>query len=307
MRFNSQTAKLRNAPLRTLLFAPGDHPRRLARVGEFGADGVVLDLEDAVADANKTTARSSIRSTLERLQGQVITIVRTNALGTGRLADDLAAVVCPALDAVMIPKVDDPGTLHEVDRLLRELERALGLPEGRVEVLALIETALGVARCEEIALAAPARVATFGFGSGDFSVEMGIDLTRGADELQHPRARLAVATRAAGLAPPVDGPWLLELDDHEGLRADCLRSRGIGFQGRMVIFPGHVAVAGAAYSELDPQELARLRGVVEAFEEALAGGSASIRVDGRFVDTPLYLMAKRRLLVHGDHDHEVQQ
>lgn len=280
--------------LRALLFAPGNEPRKLAKVGGFGADAIVLDLEDAVADAEKAAARDTVRAALPTYTGRSVVFVRVNAAATGRLEDDVRAVVCPDLDGILVPKVEHMDTATEVDGLLGELEREQGLPEGHVRVVLLVETALGLVRCDEIALAAPGRVVTLIFGLGDFSTDLGVDLTPDATELLYARSRVVVAARAAGLGPAIDGPYF-DLHNLDGLRSDSLRSRQLGFQGRVVVYPPQLETVHGAYAELDPAEVERARRVVDAFEQAEAAGSASIQVDGRFVDYPIYERAKQKL------------
>jgi citrate lyase subunit beta/citryl-CoA lyase len=284
-------------PLRSLLFAPGNQPRKLEKVGGFGSDAIVLDLEDAVADAEKSAARETVRAALPTYAEPTIVFARVNGAETGRLDDDVRATVCPDLDGLMIPKVERPETLPELDRLLSGLEREHGLPDGHVRLIALIETARGLVRCEEIALAAPERLLTIVFGLGDFSVDIGVDLTPDATELLYGRSRVVVAARAARLRPPLDGPFL-DLQNVEGLVADTLRSRQLGFQGRVVVYPPQVEHVQRAYSELSPEEADRAQRVVEAFEQAEAAGSASIQVDGRFVDYPIYARAKEKLRLY---------
>ena len=280
--------------LRSLLFAPGNHPRKLEKVGTFGSDAIVLDLEDAVADAEKDAARGLVREALATYGTSTVRIVRVNGHDTGRMEDDLQAVACEALDCVMVPKVERPETLARADAVLGQLERERGLPEGAIRVLALIETARGLVHCEEIALAAPRRMLTLIFGLGDFSVDVGVDITPEGDELLYGRSRVIVAARAAGMRAALDGPYL-DLPNLEGLEADCWRSRRLGFQGRVVIYPGHVDTVQRVYAELSDEEAERCRRIVEAFEAAEAAGSASIQVDGRFVDYPLYHRARHKL------------
>lgn len=283
--------------LRSLLFVPGSDERKLGRVASFGADVVVIDLEDAVAEDQKSAARALTREAIPGCgAGGALVTVRVNAVGTGRMEDDVAAVLRPELAAIMIPKVQDAATLQALDRALAAAEREQGMPDGSVRVLALIETARGIAGCERILASAPARTHTAVFGAGDFSAELGVDLTRDAEELLYARSRLVVAARAAGLAKPVDGPWL-DLRDTDGLAADCVRSLGLGFQGRITVYPPQVETVHRAYSSLPVEEVERARRVVEAFEEAQARGVASIRVDGRFVDYPLYRLARERLML----------
>lgn len=291
----AETAEWDNQLLRSLLFVPGSDERKLGKVGGFGADAVVIDLEDAVADEQKQAARATTRAAVPELVGAGLVVVRVNGMDTGLLADDVAAVVTPGLDAIMVPKVEDAETLAVADGAIAEAERAAGLAEGTIRLFVLIETPLGLTRCEDLLAGAPPRAHTSVFGAGDFSVALGVDLTPDATEILYARSRLIAATRAAGLAPPVDGPWL-RLKDLEGLEADCLRSRGLGFQGRVTVYPPQVAPVMRSYSALSEEEAERARGVVEAFEEAEARGLASLRVDGRFVDYPIYRLAKERLL-----------
>jgi citrate lyase subunit beta/citryl-CoA lyase len=212
------------------------------------------------------------------------------------MEDDIAAVVRPELDAVMVPKIEDLETLPAVDAALAAAEERAGMAPGSVRVLALIETARGIVECERILLEAPARTVTAVFGLGDFSTELGIDLTPEATELLYARSRVVVAARAAGLRRAVDGPYL-RLQDEEGLLADSARSRGLGFQGRVTVYPPQVGPVHEAYSAMAEEDVTRDRRVVEAFEEAIARG-ASIRVDGRFVDYPIYDLARERLRLH---------
>ena len=253
--------------MRTLLFVPGSDERKLAKVTSFGADVIVIDLET----------------------------VRVNGIETGRMQDDIAAVVCPGLDAVLVPKVENVATLAEAERALAAAEREHGLAEGSVRILAIVETPLGIARCDEILIGAPKRTVTAIFGLGDFSVALGVDLTPEGTELAYARGRVIVATRAAGMVPPIDGPYLA-VEDAEGLLEDCHRVRALGFQGRVAVYPPQVSVINRGFSDLADDEADRARRVVEAFEEAEARGVASLRVDGRFVDYPIYHLARRKLV-----------
>ncbi len=283
-------------PLRSLLFAPGNQVRRLEKVAGFGSDAIVLDLEDAVANAEKVAARQATRQAIPTYEGTVV-IVRVNGAHTDLLDGDVDAVVCPELDCVMVPKVEAPQTLTELDRILARLETERGITPGAIRLLPIVETAVGIVRCEEIAFGAPERVVTLVFGLGDFSVDIGVDLTREATELLYARSRVVVAARAARMPSPIDGPYP-DIHDLEGLYENTLLSRRLGFQGRVVVYPAQVEPVQRAYAELTPEELEQARRVVEAFEEAEAAGLASIQVDGRFIDYPLYYRARHRLRLH---------
>lgn len=280
--------------MRAVLFVPGSDERKLAKVTSFGADVIVVDLEDAVADDRKTAARATTRSAVDGYSRDQVNTVRVNGIDTGRLQDDIAAVVCPNLDAVLVPKVEDTDTLAEADRTLAAAEQANGLETGSVRLLAILETPLGISRCDEILARAPVRTVTAIFGLGDFSVALGVELTKDGAELAYARGKIVVATRAAGMVAPIDGPYF-DVEDPDGLLADSRRQRALGFQGRVAVYPPQVAVINRAFSELTDEEAARTRRVVAAFEEAESNGVASLRVDGRFVDYPIYHLARRKL------------
>lgn len=280
--------------LRSLLFAPASDDRKLVRVGTFGADAIVLDLEDAVADAEKEDARAAARLAVPGYDAATVVAVRVNSVTSGLALDDVAATVTPGLDAIVLPKVEDTEALATLDAAIAAAERAAGMADGTVRLLALIETALGLVRCETILAAAPPRLQAVIFGSGDFSADVGVEAMGDATELVHARSRLVIAARAARLPAPIDGPWM-RLDDSAGLAADCVRSRRLGFQGRVVIHPSQLTRVHLSYTTLDAEEVTQARRVVAAFEEAERRGVAAVRVDGRFVDYPIYRRAREQL------------
>jgi len=284
--------------LRSFLYAPATSGRKLERLGDAGADAVVIDLEDAVAEAEKDRARETVPAALARIQGP-LRCVRINALRTGRAPDDLRASVGPALDAVVVPKTESADELGSVDAELSRREAAHGLQVGAVRIVPLIETARGILLLDRIVEDLPARVLVLHFGLGDFSSEIGVQITPGGQELAYARSRMVVASRAAGLPPPVDGPFT-DLRDDDGLFADSQRSAGLGLGGRVVIHPGQLATVHRAYSLVSESQLRRARATIEAFESAEAQGLASILVDGRFVDYPFYRQAVE---VVRRHDH----
>jgi len=283
--------------LRSLLFAPGNHPRRLEKVGQFGSDAIVLDLEDAVADAEKDHARTMVREAVATYDEPTIVMVRVNSHETGRMEEDTIAVVCEHVDCVMVPKVELPETLPRVDALLYALERERGLDVGTIRLLPIIETAKALVRVDEIASAAPERVLTLAFGLGDFSTDLQVDLTQDATELLYARQRIMVAARACGMRAPIDGPYL-DIKNLEGLAKETRLSRQLGYEGRVVVYPGQVDVVQRVYAELSDEDAERAQRVIEAFEAAEGSGSASIQVDGQFVDYPIYDRARQKLRLH---------
>jgi citrate lyase subunit beta/citryl-CoA lyase len=281
-------------PLRSMLFTPGNQPRMVAKVATFGADAVILDLEDAVPLAEKEATRPVVRAALPTLAGGPPRYVRVNALETGLTGGDLEAIVCADLDGLKLPKVETADDLLEVDRLLSDLESERGLPAGGIDLIPSIETARGVLNARSIAEAA-SRARLLSFGAGDFCRDIGVRFTGNlwepdGLELLFARSQIVLASRAAGLEPPLDTVWL-DIRDNAGLEQDARTAYRLGFQGKMAIYPGQVPIINAVFSPT-AEEIDYARRVVAAFEQAEAGGSASIAVDGRLVDYPIVIKAR---------------
>jgi citrate lyase subunit beta / citryl-CoA lyase len=284
--------------LRSLLFVPGNDARKLEKAGSSGADLIVIDLEDAVAEAEKTDARDMAAEAVRHLCAHGRVAVRVNGIDTGRLQDDIASVTAvPGISAIVVPKVEAADTLSTAAEQLARAERGSNQRADAIGLIALLETPLGIVRCEDILGAAPPRTITAMFGVADFSAALGVEVSEEGTELLYARERLIVAARAAGMPGPVDGPYL-RLDDANGLLADTRRSRGLGFQGRVALHPRQVDPINRGYSELSQEQLDAAGRIVAAFEQAEAAGVASIRVDGRFVDYPVYELARCRLRRH---------
>ncbi|MCX7931456.1 MAG: CoA ester lyase [Rhodovarius sp.] len=280
-------------PNRSFLFAPADHSRRAAKALALDADAAILDLEDAVAVAAKPAARAAARAALA-LPRRCRAFVRVNGFGTPWCFEDVAAVVAPGLDGIVLPKLEDPAELVALDWALLAHERAQGLPERGIELMPIIETAAGLARLSALAERAAAlggRVRRLAFGAADYTLDLGLAWSREEAELAQARSAIVLASRAAGLEPPIDTVWSA-LEDAEGFAASCARAAAMGFQGKMCIHPDQIAPAHAAFSPR-PEELARARRIAAAFAEAEAQGRASIEVDGRFVDYPIAERARR--------------
>jgi citrate lyase subunit beta/citryl-CoA lyase len=295
---SADPADRREQLLRSLLFVPGNDARKLQKAGSAGADLVVIDLEDAVAEAEKTDAREVAAEAVRRLSAHARVAVRVNGIDTGRLEHDIASVAAaPGVSAIVVPKVEAVDTLPAAAGELARIDGESRQGTDGIGLIALVETPLGIARCEDILGSAPARTITAMFGVADFSAALGVDLSDEGTELLYARQRLIVAARAAGMPGPIDGPYL-RLDDAPGLLAEARRSRALGFQGRVALHPRQVDPINRAYSELSDEQLAGAERIVAAFEEAEAEGVASIRVDGRFVDYPVYELARAKLRRH---------
>lgn len=277
--------------MRSLLLAPGNVPRKLGKLSDSGADGVVIDLEDAVPASAKDTARAAVHDALADLSGP-LRCVRVNAVASGMAAEDVDAAVAEGLDALVLPKAggDDVAAL---DALIAAAERRRGLPEGGIAVVPLIETARGVIEADRTAAASP-RIAAIAFGGVDLARDLelpGLTGAKGGAALAYARGRLVICARGAGLPQPVDGPSLA-VRDLEALKADCTAARELGYQGKICIHPIQVPIANRVFAPT-AEEVGFARRVIEAFAAADAAGSAAVVVDGTFVDTPVAAHAER--------------
>jgi len=282
-----------NAPLRSLLFAPGNHARRVEKALTLDADAVILDLEDAVAASEKPAARDAVLAAVAAAgkPGPLI-YIRINAADTIWHDDDLAAVIVPGLDGVVLPKAETAEVLLAVDARMTELEAAAGFTPGTLDLLPIIETGLGLANVRAMA-AANTRVRRLSFGAADFAADMGMRWTADEAEMTPARAEVALASRAGNLEAPVDTVWT-RLKDADGLVRSAARVRDLGFQGKLCIHPDQIAPVNEAFTPT-ADETAFAEKVVQAFNEAEAAGSASIAVDGQFVDYPIVEKARRTL------------
>src|SRR4029077_12837638 len=184
-------------PLRSFLFAPGNHARRVANALSLNADAVILDLEDAVATAEKPAARDAVAAALA-LPLQSLLYVRANAADTEFCYGDLVAVVRPGIDGIVLPKVESATALATIDWLLTQLERERDLAPEAIDLIPIIETAGGLTNLGGI-LAAGTRVRHVAFAAGDFTLDVTMAGSRTEAELGFARARIATASRAAGI------------------------------------------------------------------------------------------------------------
>ena len=255
---------------RSYLFVPGDRPDRFDKALAAGADAVIVDLEDAVSPANKQAARSAVSTWLS---ADKPVLLRVNADTTPWFQDDLEVARAPGVAGILLPKAESvPQALQ-----------ALCAASGKI-LLPQIETAYGFEQAR--VLACQPGVQRLLFGTLDFQMDLGIDGE--GDELAYYRAGLVLASRLAGIQPPVDGPCTA-LDDAVQLRADTHRARRMGFGGKLCIHPKQVATVNAAFAPTI-DELAWAKRVVAAAAQA---NGAAIAMEGRMVDRPVILKAEQ--------------
>ena len=286
-------------PVRIILFAPGSKERVMTKALESGADAVLLDLEDSVPLAAKVEARALVAKVIDGVAaagraGPAI-FVRTNAAASGLLDDDLAAIVRPGLEAIFVPKVESVAEVQNTASALARLEVAHGIKTGTVEIVLMIESALGVYRCFDL-INASSRVATTCIGvaqDGDLQTDLGCSWSIEGTELLYARSKVLLDTRAAGKAWPLDGVFG-NLNDEAGLIQDSRLSARLGYVGRTVIHPKQIAPVRQAYA-VPAAEVAYYQKVVSEFEAVEKTGTAAITVDGKLVDYAMYQRARRVL------------
>jgi citrate lyase subunit beta / citryl-CoA lyase len=274
-------------PRRSLLFMPGSNPRALEKARMLPADGLIFDLEDAVAPAAKEEARASVMAALcAGGYGERERVLRVNALDTPWGHADLAAAAVMPLDAVLLPKVESADRV----RLTLSLLDALGAPP-ELAVWCMLETPLGILGAREIAAVSP-RLAALVLGTSDLTKDLHALHTSDRLPLLTAFGLVLLAARACGLAV-LDGVHL-DLADDEGFALACRQGRELGFDGKTLIHPKQIEPANIAFGP-SAEEVAWSRRVIAAHVEAVARGLGVVLVDGKLVEN-LHVENARRVV-----------
>jgi citrate lyase subunit beta / citryl-CoA lyase len=275
-------------PRRSVLFLPGSNPRALQKAQTLPADGLIFDLEDAVAPEAKEAARAGVAAAIAAGgYAPRELVVRVNPLDTPWGQADLAAVATLGIDAVLLPKVEHAERV----RLTIEVLDALGAPPG-LAVWCMIETPRGVLAAPDIAAAAGPRVAALVLGTSDLTKDLRAREAGDRLPLLTSLGLVLLAARAYGRAA-LDGVHL-DLADAEGFAASCRQGRELGFDGKTLIHPQQIAPANAAFAPT-ADEIAQAGRIIAAYAEGSAAGRGAIRVDGRLVEA-LHAEEARRTL-----------
>ena len=278
-------------PWRSLLFVPANVPEFIDKAHQRGADAIVLDLEDSIPQGEKAAARERVALAAEQLSARgVDVVVRVNA-SLRLVAPDLEAVASPAVRAVCVPKVNGAAQLQWISEALGELEIERGIPQGTIRLIAMIESVGALSRREEIATSTR-RLAAMTLGTEDFAASAGI--APEADALLYPCQQVVFAARAAGITPLGFVGSIAQYRDLEAFRSTIRRSRQLGFRGALCIHPAQVAIMNEGFAP-SQEELAEARGIIDAYERALAAGRGSAEYNGRMLDAPVVARAKEVL------------
>ena len=274
--------------LRSLLFVPATNEKLLHSAVRRGADAIQLDLEDAIAVSEKEPARQAAVEAIAWLQGRCPYIV-TRINGPLRLAvRDLEAVVVPGLHAITVPKAPDAAFLRLLDETIDELEAERGLPPGSVRLIAMIETAEGLINVNEIAAATPRLVAMI-VGPEDLAASLGSQAT--PDAMYVPNMLALVAARRAGIIPLGYIGSISLYGDKATYRQWIERAATLGFEGAFCIHPNQVEICNEVFLP-SPEEIAKAKHLIEAYEKYRSEGVGVFVVDGRMVDAPVVNRAR---------------
>ncbi len=291
---------LRERRRRSRLYLPGNRPDLFPNAGLFGADCIILDLEDSVPPPRKEEGRILVRRTLEShrdfFQASEI-IVRINPLSGHGGAADIAELSRSLPLSILLPKCDSPAEVEELDRELGRIEAEFEDAQGdaphdahaRTLIMPLVETARGVLAAASIASASP-RVAALCFGAEDFAADIGARRTASGTEAQYARQAIVLAAKAAGVQA-LDSVFS-DFEDEQGFAVYCAASRAMGFDGVGIIHPRQIAVANDAFSPT-ANEVEEARAIVAALEEAEAKGFGVASLGGKMIDAPVARRARR--------------
>ncbi len=277
---------------RSLLYVPGNMPGMLQNIPVFEADGVMIDLEDAVPLQEKDAARVLTRNFLRAYQQRNKEMfVRINPLDTPYGYEDLQEVLPALPDGIRLPKAETPELVEKLDTLLTEQEERLHLEIGHFKIIPSIESAQGVLNCVETARAS-ARIVALAFGAEDYTASMEIDRTRTGEELFSARTQVVWAAKAAGVQA-IDTIFS-DVNDMDALRAETTLIKRLGFTGKSLVNPRQIEVIHEVFRPT-PEEIQNALDVMDAIKRAREMGTGVISLRGRMVDAPVVTRAARTL------------
>jgi len=280
---------------RSFLYVPANREKFLEKALALPSDAFIFDLEDSVPAAEKVNARAGVRDYAPKIADNRVW-VRVNGLETGLAEADLDAVIgVKGIAGVFLPKVESRDEVVRWDGLIGALEKARGLAVGSTRLVLSIESAKGVLNAYDMSIAA-ARVASLSFGGaqdGDLNTDLGCVWSIDGPEMLHARCHTLLCARAARFDTPLDGVFS-NVRDPEGFEKDTALSRRLGYRGRKLIHPSQIEPCNRLYAPSEA-ELDYYSRVLEAFDKALAQGSASTTVDGKMIDVAMANAARRML------------
>ncbi len=267
---------------RSIMFLPAAKPGNLLNADVYGADGIVIDLEDATAIGEKDSARILLKHALRTFHYNAEVIIRINSLSTPWWKADLEMIVPEKPDTIMPTKVYTPNDIRLIDETITRIETEHGMEVGKIRLLPLLETAGGIEHAYEIALASP-RIDGLYLGAVDLALDMKATLTDESYEIAYARSRLVTAARTVGI-DAIDTPYL-QVRNYEGLQKVTRIVKNMGFNGKACIYPGQVSYVNAIFSPT-AEEYEIAKAVVSAFNQAESEGRGVVVVGGKMYDGP---------------------
>lgn len=277
---------------RSSLILPVNVPRFVERAWTRGADAIVLDLEDSVPAAEKAAARTLVKDSIPiAARGGAEVAVRINN-EPGLLEDDVDAAVHRGLDNLHLPKAESVDQIRSLAARVDRLERARGLPPGHIRFSLALETPVGLLAARELATASE-RIRSMSVGVEDYCLALGVEPSANGSELMYPVAHVVTVCKAAGLEATGLVGSIAGFRDLATFEGAAVRARQLGCEGAGCIHPDQVVVLNRVFTP-DPAKAEYARRVVEAFEDGVRKGTASVNLDGKMVDVPVY---KRALVI----------
>jgi citrate lyase subunit beta/citryl-CoA lyase len=274
---------------RSLMYVPVNVEKFIDKAHTRGADVIQLDLEDAVPPAEKEKARTLVEKNAARVRrGGADVVVRINQ-PLSLAVRDIEHSICPDVNGIAITKADSASHVRLLDQLVTELETKRGMAVGHTQFLTMIETADAFTRIDEIPRASPRTVGML-IGGEDFALDM--NAQPDGDVLLHPKQRMIIAARAAGVMPLGFIGTVADFSDWDKFRLMVRRARRFGFDGAGCIHPGQVKIVNEEYTP-STEEVAYARKVIQMDKEAAAAGRGSFQIDGKMIDIPVVVRAER--------------
>ena len=279
---------------RSMLYVPATSEKFIEKAHERGADAIKIDLEDAVALAEKPRARTLVRSVAKMVaRGGADVLVRINR--PLRMAvDDLEASVWPEVHGLVLPKVESADHIGFLAEIITELENERDMQQGHIKLMALIETPRGYSNVREIAHSSE-RLSAIALGQEDFSAEMGMVEPEGMSLLSYYQT-VQVAAREAGILPIGYPGSIAEFTDLELFKSNALIARKLGFDGGACIHPKQVPILNEAFTPTD-EEIDRSERMVATYDAAMAAGDGAVAFEGKMIDVPVVARAERILSI----------
>ena len=274
-----------------MMFVPGNNPGMMADAHIYGPDSIMLDLEDSVTLAEKDAARLLVYHALQSVDyGNTEMVVRINPLNTPFGRKDIEAVVRAGVQVIRMPKTETADEVREVEAEILRVEQRLGCV-GRTQIMAAIESALGVVNAYDIATAS-SRMMGIALGAEDYCANLKTQRTPSGNELQLARQTIVVAARAAGI-DALDTVYS-NLNDMDTFRAEVEYIKSLGFDGKSIINPRQIEVVNEVFAPKE-KDIAKARTILAAIKEAEARGSGVVSVNGKMVDKPVVIRAQRTI------------